>query len=53
MPGARHWLGPGGGEGVYSDIFRLGSFFGVQYFEFQYFWGFSEKIIFFGDMEIL
>ena len=22
----------------------LGSFFGVQNFEFQYFWGFSEKI---------
>ena len=33
-----------------SDIFvrRLGSFFGVQNFEFQYFWGVSEKLIFLG-----
>ena len=41
--------GGGGGGGVgYSDIFvhtytRLGSFLGVQNFEFQYFCGFSEK----------
>ena len=40
---------------MYSDIFihtcKLGSFFfggGVQNFKFQYFWGFSEKLIFLG-----
>ena len=35
-----------GGGGVYSDfsyIRRLGSFLGVQNFEFHYFLGFSEK----------
>ena len=42
-PGPRGWMGGGGGGG-YSDIFicRLGSFFGAQNFEFQYFGGFSE-----------
>ena len=37
--------------GGYSEIFllrRLGLFFLVQNFEFQYFLGFSKKIIFFG-----
>ena len=38
----------GGGTLIFSHIRRLGSFFGVQSFEFQYFWGFSEKLIFFG-----
>ena len=37
----------GGGDGTlifsYIHVRRLGSFFGVQIFEFQYFWGFSEK----------
>ena len=41
------WAGdPGGGGGgtlIFSYIRRLGSFFGVQNFEFQYFWEFSEK----------
>ena len=35
-----------GGGGWYSDFFylrRLGLFFWVQNFEFQYFWGFSKK----------
>ena len=37
----------GGGTLIFSYIRRLGSFFGVQNFDFQYFWGFSEKEIFF------
>ena len=47
--------GPGGGGGgipIFSYIRRLGSFLGVQNFEFPYFFGFSEKIIFLG-MKIL
>ena len=38
-------LPPGGGGGtlIFSCIHRLGSFFGVQNFKFQYFFGFSEK----------
>ena len=38
----------GGGTLIFSYIRRLGPFFGVQNFEFQYFLGFSEIIIFFG-----
>ena len=38
----------GGGTLIFSYIRRLGSFFGGSKFEFQYFWGFSEKLIFFG-----
>ena len=36
---------PGGGGGtlIFSYIHRLGSFFGVRNFEFQYFWVFSEN----------
>ena len=47
--------GGGGGEGtlIFSHIRRLGPFFGVQNSEFQYFWGFSEKLIFFWGMKIL
>ena len=37
----------GGGTLIISYIHRLGSFLGVQIFEFQYFWGFSEKLLFF------
>ena len=44
-PCSEAWVKPRG-EG-YSIFSRLGSFFGVQNFEFQYFWGFSEKWIFF------
>ena len=33
----------GGGTLIYSYIRRLGSFFGVQNFEFKFFGGFSEK----------
>ena len=37
-------FGPGGkGTPIFLYIRRLGSFFGVQNFEFQYFLGFSEK----------
>ena len=35
--------GGGGGTLIFSYIRRLGSYFGVQNFEFQYFLGFSEK----------
>ena len=31
--------GGGGGTLIFSYIRRLCPFFGVQYFEFQYFWG--------------
>ena len=36
-------VGGGGGTLIFSYIRRLGNFFLVQYCEFQYFWGFSEK----------
>ena len=49
---------PGGGGGggctlIFSHIRRLGLFWGVQNSEFQYFLGFSEKLIFLGGMKIL
>ena len=34
--------GGGGGTLIFSCTCRLGLFLGVQNFEFQYFWGFSE-----------
>ena len=34
---------PKGGTLIFSYIHRLGPFFGVQNFEFRYFFGFSEK----------
>ena len=37
-----------GGTLIFSYIRRLGPFFGGQNFEFQYFFGFSEKKYFFG-----
>ena len=40
--------GPRGGTLIFSYIRRLGPFFWGQIFEFQYFFGFSEKYIFFG-----
>ena len=46
----------GGGRGgtlIFSHIRRLGPFFWVQNSEFQYFLGFSEKLIFLGGMKIL
>ena len=43
----------GGGTLIFSHIRRLGPFLGVQNSEFQYFLGFSEKLIFFGGMKIL
>ena len=45
--------GGGGGGSDISYIRRLGSFFGVQNFEFQYLLGFSEKIHIFWGMKIL
>ena len=38
----------GGGTLIFSYIRRLGSFFGVQNFEYQYFWGFSDSEYFLG-----
>ena len=38
-PGPRGVGGVGGGTPIFSYIRRLGSFFGVQNFEFQYFAG--------------
>ena len=43
----------GGGTLIFSYIRRRGPFFWVQISEFQYFLGFSEKLIFFGGMKIL
>ena len=40
-----------GGEGgtvKFSHIRRFGSFFGFKILNFKIFWGFSEKLIFFG-----
>ena len=48
--GAGGW---GGGTLIFSHIRRLGPFFWVQNSEFQYFWGFSEKLLFLGGMKIL
>ena len=49
------WMGgrmdPRGGTLIFSHIRRLGPFLGVQNSEFQYFLGFSEKIIFFFGYE--
>ena len=45
--------GGGGGTLIFSHIRRLGPFFWVQNSEFQYFFWFSEKLIFFGGMKIL
>ena len=42
------WFESQGGTLIFSYIRRLGSFFGGQNFEFQYFLGFSEKLTFFG-----
>ena len=41
---------PGGGGGtlIFSCIRRLGSFFWVKNFEFQYFWGFQKNEYFWG-----
>ena len=38
----------GGGTLIFSYIHRRGSFWGVQNFEFQYFWGFSDSEYFLG-----
>ena len=46
-------LNPQGGTLIFSLIRRLGPFFWVQNSEFQYFFGFSEKLIFFGGTKIL
>ena len=43
----------GGGTLIFSHIRRLGPFFWVQNSEFQYFLGFSEKLIFFWGIKIL
>ena len=55
-PGPRGVGGDGGGTPIFSYIRRLGSFFGVQKFEFQYFLGGGGfRILFFrgGCMKIL
>ena len=45
VPQAGGGVGEGGGGCtlIFSYIRRPGLFFGVKNFEFQYFWGFSEK----------
>ena len=45
--------GTPGGFLIFSHIRRLGLFLGVKNSEFQYFLGFSEKLIFLGGMKIL
>ena len=44
---------PQGGTLIFLRIHRLGPFFGVQNSEFQFFLGFSEKLLFFGGIKIL
>ena len=44
--------GGGGGTLIFSYIRRLGHFFGFKLLNFNIFLGFSEKIIFFWNMEI-
>ena len=44
---------PRGGTQIFSHIGRLSPFFLVQNSEFQYLFGFSEKMIFLGGMKIL
>ena len=46
-------LSPRGDTLIFSYIRRPGSFFRVQNFEFQYFWVFLAKLIFFCGMKIL
>ena len=46
--GKRILQDPRSGTLIFSNIRRLGHFFGVQNFEFQYFLGLSEKCIFLG-----
>ena len=50
-----YWYNVIGPRGVlgYFHIRRLGQFLGVQNSEFQYFWGFSGKLIFLGCDEIV
>ena len=46
-------MGPGGGDTlIFSYIRRLGSFLGVQNFEFQYFWEFPKKKYFLGYEDV-
>ena len=45
--------GGGGGTLIFVYIRRLGSFFLVQNFEFQYSWGVFRKTVFWGGMKIL
>ena len=51
-PFLRSLMSSQGGNLTFLYIRRLELFFGVQNFEFQYFWGFSKKNIFWG-MKIL
>ena len=44
---------PQGGTLIFSCIRRLGSFFWFKILNFNIFWGFQEKIIFWGGMRIL
>ena len=47
------WGGGGGGILIFLYICRLGAFFGVKNFEFQYFGVFFRKMNIFLDMKIL
>ena len=47
------WVFPKGGTLIFSYIRRLGLFFGVQNFEFQYFLGFFRKMNIFWGYEIV
>ena len=40
--------GGGGGTLIFSHLRRLGPFFGVQNFAFQFFWGFQKNEYFLG-----
>ena len=47
-PGCHRGGEGGGGAVIFSYMHRFGSFFGVQNFEFLYFWVFFRKMIIFG-----
>ena len=42
-----------GGTLIFSYIHRLGLFFGVQNFEFNYFWGFQKNEFFWGYEDLV
>ena len=53
VPGGGGGGGGGGGTLIFLYTRRLGSFFWVQNFEFQYFWGFQKNEYFLGYEDLV